>query len=243
MSSPSAIYTAGECLPARGTGQKLAIRPTANLAILKGQLLVAETNSSASDVQSLATAGGPTSGSFQLSFNGQLTGPIAFNGTVTQVQTALSGLANIGPGNLACAGGPLGTAAIVITFAGELASLPQPLINVVNSTLSGGTSPTATLSRTTAGVGYGRFRIYAGAGMPVISQYDFRSDERGRVIKGQALLPQFSLDPDTSSWIGGVFRNGDLIGLDATAVTNMGARWFTGSLSDANALLIVPGAQ
>ena len=243
MSTPSAIYSASECLPARGTGQKLAVRMTSNLSVIHGQLLVAEPSAMVSEVQSLASTGSPTGGSFQLSFNGQVTASLPWAATSVQVQAALQGLANIGPGNVLCTAGPVGGAPVVITFSGELANLPQPLLVVSYAALTGGTSPTIATARTTAGVGYMRFKLYTGTGSPVICQYDIRTDERGRIVKGQSVTPQFGYDPDTAAWIGGIFRNGDLVGLDAAAVTNMGARWVTGSLADPNSLLIIPGAQ
>ena len=60
----------------------------------------------ASALQTLSVSGGPTGGSFTLSFGGQTSAAIAFNATAAQVQTALTALGGIGAGGVTCAGGP-----------------------------------------------------------------------------------------------------------------------------------------
>jgi hypothetical protein len=107
------------------------------------------------EVQSLATTGTPTGGTFTLSYNGQTTSTIVFNAAASVVQAALRALPNVGSTLITCAAGPLPTA-VSITFSGTLLG-PQPLI-VANylvgstNTLTGGANPTAVVTRTTAGV-------------------------------------------------------------------------------------------
>jgi hypothetical protein len=103
-------------------------------------------------VETLSISGGPTGGGFVLSFGGQNTGSIPFNATAAQVQAALTALGSIGPGGVVCAGGALPGTAVTITFAGPLASGPQPLITVGANTLTGGTTPAPTVVMTTPGV-------------------------------------------------------------------------------------------
>jgi hypothetical protein len=105
----------------------------------------------ASDVWTLSIAGNPTGGTFTLSFAGQTTAAIPFNATSAQVQTALQALAAIGPGNVACAGGPLPSTNVTITFAGTLGFQTQSPISISNGNLTGGTSPTTTLAHTVTG--------------------------------------------------------------------------------------------
>ncbi len=105
----------------------------------------------ASDVWTLSIAGNPAGGTFTLSFAGQTTAAIPFNATSAQVQTALQALTTIGPGNVACAGGPLPSASVTITFAGTLGFQPLSAISVGNGSLTGGTNPTATLAHTVTG--------------------------------------------------------------------------------------------
>ncbi len=106
--------------------------------------------SAANEVQSIA--GTATGGSAPFTFKGQSTPAQAFNVTAANLQAALAALSTIGAGNVICTGGPLGTAAIVVTFGGALADAAQPLITV-GAGLTGGT---ATVTETTAGTaGFG----------------------------------------------------------------------------------------
>ena len=104
-----------------------------------------------SDVQTLSIAGGPTGGSFTLTFDGQTTGPIAYNATAAQVQAALVALSNIGANNVVCAGGPLPAASITMTFTAANALLAQPPIVVGASNLTGGAAASPTIAHTITG--------------------------------------------------------------------------------------------
>lgn len=104
----------------------------------------------ANDVQTLTISGGPTGGTFTLAFNGQTTATIAYNATAATVQAALVALANIGAGNVACAGGPL-PGAVTITFQGTLGNAPQSIISVAANNLTGGSAPAPTITHTTTG--------------------------------------------------------------------------------------------
>ena len=59
------------------------------------------------DVQTLSLTGGPTAGTFTLTFQAQTTAGIPWNATSAQVQAALSDLLAVGTGNVVCTGGPL----------------------------------------------------------------------------------------------------------------------------------------
>ena len=98
-----------------------------------------------SDTWTLSITGNPTGGTFTLTFNGQTTGAIPFNATSVQVQSALTALSSVGLGNIVCTGGPLPSTNVVITFAGQLAFQPQPVITGTGS-LTGGTTPAPTLA-------------------------------------------------------------------------------------------------
>jgi hypothetical protein len=80
-----------------------------------------------SSVQSLAQTGA-TGGTFVLSLAMQQTVALPYNATAAQVQTALGNLPNIGGANVSCTGGPMGTAAVVVSFQGILANTPLPPI-------------------------------------------------------------------------------------------------------------------
>jgi hypothetical protein len=105
-----------------------------------------------SEVQTLTVTGTPTGGTFALGFGGQVTAPINYNATATDVQTALRALSSIGSTGVNCTGGPLPGTAVTITFAGTLANTNVATI-VTNGAggLTGGTTPTSAVAVTTAG--------------------------------------------------------------------------------------------
>jgi hypothetical protein len=104
-----------------------------------------------SEVQQLAITGGPTGGTFTLTFTGQTTSAIAYNASASVVQAALEALSNIAPGDVVCTGGPLPGTPIVITFAGAYAGIDVTAITAASGSLTGGTTPTAGITNTTAG--------------------------------------------------------------------------------------------
>ena len=105
-----------------------------------------------SEVQTIAITGGPTGGTFTLTFSGQTTAAIAYNATAAQVQTALEALSNINVGDVAVSGGPLPGTNVVVTFGGQYLSDDVAQMTASGS-LTGGTSPAVTVTTTTAGGG------------------------------------------------------------------------------------------
>lgn len=105
------------------------------------------------EIESVSELGNPTGGTFTLSFaaaNGtEMTGGIPYNATAAQVEGNLDGLAAIqAMGGVKCAGGPLPTTPVSVSFP---YSGPQPLFTVNSSGLSGGTNPSATVTQTQQG--------------------------------------------------------------------------------------------
>lgn len=88
-----------------------------------------------------------TAGTLTFTFLGVST-TAAWNATAATIQTALQGLSTVGSSSITCTGGPSGTSAVVMTFAGRLAAGPQPLI-----TVSASSGVTPTISTTTTGTG------------------------------------------------------------------------------------------
>lgn len=114
---------------------------------------VAGTPSAGTDeVQTLTVTGTPTGGSFKLQFMASRTAAIAYNAAASAVQTALRALSPIGSSGVTCGGGPLPGTPVTITFAGPLARKDVPLVSVVESALTGGSSPAAAVAVTTPGV-------------------------------------------------------------------------------------------
>lgn len=100
-------------------------------------------------VQTVTISGTPTGGTFTLTFAGATTSAIAYNAASSAVQTALQALSTIGSGNAlvtGSAGGPY-----TVTFAGDLAQTPVPLMTASGAALTGGSSPSVAVAQTTAG--------------------------------------------------------------------------------------------
>lgn len=129
--------------------------------LLSDQNLTITTNGvAANEVQSLSVSGSPTAGTFTLTFGGQTTAAIAYNATAATIQSALSALSSIGSGNVQCAGGPLPSSAVTVTFTGNLGDSAQALLSVNNSGMTGGS---IVASQTTQGASAGNtFNLVAG---------------------------------------------------------------------------------
>ncbi len=100
------------------------------------------------EVQTLTVTGGPTGGTFTITWSGQTTAALAYNATAAQVQTALEALSNIAPGDVVVtgsAGGPW-TLTWGGTQLGENVAAPT-----TTESFTGGTSPDITIATTTAG--------------------------------------------------------------------------------------------
>ena len=109
-------------------------------------------------VQTITIGGTPTGGNFTLSFQGKTTAPINWTATnatlVSRVDSALEALATIGTGGVVTANSTLssGIGAMTATFSGgNLAHLAIGNMTASAANLTG-TSPTVSISLTTAGV-------------------------------------------------------------------------------------------
>ncbi|MFH9425957.1 hypothetical protein [Streptomyces sp. NPDC017529] len=100
------------------------------------------------EVQTLTVTGGPTGGTFTITWSGQTTAALAYNATAAQVQSALEALSNIAPGDVTVtgsAGGPW-TLTWGGTQLGEDVAAPT-----TTESFTGGTTPDITIATTTAG--------------------------------------------------------------------------------------------
>lgn len=102
------------------------------------------------EVQSLVATGG-SAGDFTLTFDGETTAAIAYNAAAADVQAALEALSNIEVGDVVCAGGPLPTTPVTITFGGQYADTNVPALVVADNVTDGN----AVISTTTPGGGSG----------------------------------------------------------------------------------------
>lgn len=107
------------------------------------------TQANVSAVQTVTITGGPTGGTFTISYNGQTTAGIAYNATAATVQTAFTGLSTVGSGNATVAGSAGGP--YTITFSGSLANTSVGTVTASGASLTGGTSPAATAAVVTTG--------------------------------------------------------------------------------------------
>lgn len=101
------------------------------------------------EIQTISITGTPTGGSFSLVWNGNST--IApYNTNASNLQTLLQAISGLN-GNVNCTGGPLPGTAINATFTGSLNTGQQPLFVPYSGALTGGSSPTTSVTRATAG--------------------------------------------------------------------------------------------
>jgi hypothetical protein len=80
-------------------------------------------------------------GTFTISHGGETTGPIPFNASAGEVQSALGGLASIGPGNVIVLGGPGGVGGgtpYTVIFVGKLAEQAITPLTTNNKSLAEG---------------------------------------------------------------------------------------------------------
>lgn len=101
------------------------------------------------EVQTVTITGGPSGGTFTLTFGANTTGNIAYNASASAVQTALRALASIGSGNVNVSGANGGP--YTVEFVGSLANASQSLLTKDASGLTGGTSPNVAIARVQAG--------------------------------------------------------------------------------------------
>jgi hypothetical protein len=101
------------------------------------------------EVQTATITGGPTGGTFTLTWSGQTTAAIAYNATAAAVQAALEALSNIAPGDVTVtgnAGGPY-----TVTWGGTHLGDDVAAMTASATNLTGGTSPGVTIATATAG--------------------------------------------------------------------------------------------
>ncbi|MFJ7990329.1 hypothetical protein [Streptomyces sp. NPDC096351] len=103
------------------------------------------------EVQTVTITGGPTGGTYTLTFSGQTTSGIVYNAAASAVQSALEALSNIAPGDVVCAGGPHPGTPVTVTFGGQYDGTDVPAMTASAASLTGGTSPAVNVTTTTPG--------------------------------------------------------------------------------------------
>jgi RHS repeat-associated protein len=174
-------------------------------------VLVTSTGYAADTVQQVQLTGGPTGGTFTLSFNGQTTAAIAYNASASTVQTALQALSTIGSGNAlvaGAAGGPWN-----VRFAGTLGGSVQVALTANGSGLTGGNSPSVAVTVTSEGADAGRVQQTTDP-RGIVSKTDY--DWLGRTVRNiqafTAFAPSNTADQTTEYTYDG---DGNLLMLQA----------------------------
>lgn len=104
------------------------------------------------EIQTVTVTGTPTGGDFTLTLAGEETDAIAYNATGTAVKSALAALDVVGgTANVDVTGGPGPGTPWVATFQGALAGQNIPQMTADAAGLTGGTSPTVTVTTGTQG--------------------------------------------------------------------------------------------
>ena len=155
------------------------------------------------EVQTVTITGGPTGGTFTLTYSGQTTAGIPYNASAAAVQTALENLSNIGVGDVVVTGGPGPGTPYTVTFGGALADTNVAQMTASGASLTGGTTPAVNVTTATAG---GTAATNKAVGIL-----------RNSVDVGAAgALADVVL--------GGIVKRDKIIGLDAQAISDLNGR-------------------
>lgn len=100
-------------------------------------------------VQDIDITGTPTGGTFRLAFEGFVTAAIAFDADNAAVEAAIEALPNVGAGGFTVTGTNPNFQG---TFGANLAKKLVGVISLYANNLTGGTSPSVTITNTTPGV-------------------------------------------------------------------------------------------
>src|SRR5258706_8452565 len=177
------------------------------------------------EVQTLTITGGPTGGTFTLTFGSQTTATINWNDSAATVQTRLQALSSILVNNCLVTGGPGPGTPFVVEFVAALGYAAQANITLTNNLLTGGVAPSVNIVKTQAGHAF----TTSTPGTYVIN-YPI-----GQVVYNAVLLGTPAVQITAGNYFNSVFFgfckewNGNLLGsaLDSTAMTNPPSQWKT----------------
>jgi hypothetical protein len=103
------------------------------------------------ETQQIAITGAPTGGTFTLVFGAQTTAAINWNDSAATVQTRLANLSSILSGQVSVTGGPGPGTPYIVEFTGTMAKTAEALITLGTNSLTGGTSPSVSITRLQGG--------------------------------------------------------------------------------------------
>lgn len=220
----------------------LAVKLGASLTLAKGTILGEKTGTN--EVQTLSEVSAATGGTFTVTLGAGAAVTAAFNVGAGVLQRLLETVTTIGQGNVSCEGGPIHTSPIRVTFQGALAATDIAALTISNTGLTGGTSPAVTVAETLKGVA-GTVGVYEdydpvatdGTQVPkLILVYDVTTDSAGLITltatSGQVGGEFGQKMNSVPAYYCGVFATADLVGLNANALTALGARLLEGTVAD-----------
>ncbi len=208
--------------------------------INQGTLLLAPVAVGTTAVQTLAITGSPTGGTVTIAGTNPITGYAWTTATIpytfgdAAVAAAINAVIN-GPSGAIGLPSSVTVASGAVTFAGDLANYPVPLMTLGTNALTGGTTPTMTVTNTTPGVAPGTASPYLGtSGSPVfIARYTIITDASGDVFFGSQAsgIENGQIDLSAAVYTRGLFDSTLLSILDTNAITKLGARFLSGGLT------------
>lgn len=232
--SPSRRYKGTELMPIYFPEDRrcISVPFAANLVLSAGTILAYFTSANASEVQTITPGGTISGGTYRIQIGLATTDPIAYNANAAAIKAAVDAAIlntyGLPAGQITVTGGPLSSGVVTLTWANQSANQPQTLI-VVYPSLTG-SSPTATVARTTPGVPNGKFAAYDDTlsnGLQVakgILVHDISTDMAGVLTNGPT--PTGGQYGREFAWevmaIKGIYDTRELIGLDAAGITDLG---------------------
>lgn len=209
----------------------IPVKLAASLDLARGTLLAEKVGTN--ELQKVTISGGPTGGSFTLTFGGQTTAAIPYNSPAADVEAALEELSTIGDGNVRCSGGQLPAGIVYVEFVGQLGRANQAQLTSTDS-LTGGAAPATAIATVRGGAAgtAGEYAAYdpdATNGLQVpkgILVYDVQTDASGNITfsdtVGQNGGDSGEEAGDVPMYISGYFSCADLTGLDTEAAAALG---------------------
>jgi hypothetical protein len=125
-----------------------------------------------------------TGGTFTVTFDGEVTGALAFNISAANLQAALEGLASLNPGDVVVTGGPGaagGGTPYTLTFGGRFLGQNVPAVVTAAGALTGGAS-TAAVATTQAGGGVVNDGRETGRGLLLASTIVRSTNTTGKAV-------------------------------------------------------------
>jgi hypothetical protein len=151
-----------------------------------------------SEVDTITINGVPTGGTFTVTVGGVTSAAVAFNATGAVFQTALEAMSNIAVGDVTVAGGAGGP--YTATWARAFAS--QPITLTFGNALTGGTTPTITYVKTTAGV-LPTVGVNSTLNGGVVAMTTANSSVAGAIVPGTNIVPSSFGSVTSNSFING----------------------------------------